>query len=28
LTTWDNFVRFRQPAYLERVAALIGRYGS
>jgi peptide deformylase len=28
LTTWDNFVRFRQSAYLERVAALIGRYGS
>jgi peptide deformylase len=28
LTTWDNFTRYRQPAYLERVAALVARYGS
>jgi peptide deformylase len=27
LTTWNNFERFQQSAYLERVAALIARYG-
>jgi peptide deformylase len=28
LTTWDNFTRYRKDAYLDRVAALVGRYGS
>jgi peptide deformylase len=28
LATWDNFTRYRQAAYLERVADLVGRYGS
>jgi peptide deformylase len=28
LTTWDNFALYRRDEYLERVAALVGRYGS
>jgi len=28
LTTWDNFARYRRDAYLDRVAALVERYGS
>jgi|SRR5580704_3900757 peptide deformylase len=27
LTTWDNFERYHRPAYLERVARLVERYG-
>jgi peptide deformylase len=27
LATWDNFERFQRPLYLERVAALVARYG-
>lgn len=27
LATWDNFERFQRPEYLERVAALIDRFG-
>jgi peptide deformylase len=28
LTTWDNFARYRQDDYLDRVAELVARYGS
>jgi len=28
LTTWDNFTLYRRDAYLERVSALVARYGS
>jgi peptide deformylase len=28
LTTWDNFVRYRQAPFVERVTELVGRYGS
>jgi peptide deformylase len=27
LSTWDNFERYQRPEYLERVAALVARYG-
>jgi peptide deformylase len=27
LTTWDNFARYERSAYIERVAALVDRYG-